>query len=271
MVRVAFYGKGGIGKSTIASNMAISCAQKGMKVLLIGCDPKADSTRNIMGRRIPTVIDVAGENSDSLTLEDIIFKGRYGISCIEAGGPESGCGCAGLGITLMQNELETLGVFNKNWDIIIYDILGDVVCGGFAVPVRKKFVDKVIVISSSELMSVYAANNILKCVRSASTSEFPMLGGIVLNKVLDENDIKIINVFANKTNSKVLGEIEYSSKMRDLGYKICHQIIEDASIGEKVNAISSLILSNTECTVPTPLTNNEFDLFVGEINSMLGC
>lgn len=271
MIRIAFYGKGGIGKSTIASNMAISCARKGMKVLFIGCDPKADSTRAIMGKRIPTVLDVVEKNIDSFSISEIMFKGQYGIYCIEAGGPEAGSGCAGLGITLMQTELERLDVFQESWDVIIYDVLGDVVCGGFAVPIRKNFVDKVVVVSSSELMSVYAANNILKCVKASFPLKSPLLGGIILNKYLTEKDINIIKNFADKTNSRIIGKITYNNEMTALGYKPINRQADGANFIEKeMDLLLSSLLDASICTNPSPLTNMEFDCFAEEIEEMLG-
>lgn len=129
-LRIAFYGKGGIGKTTIASNISALFAKCGKTVLHIGCDPKADSTRLLLQRRVPSVLQQL-QQKDRLSREDMLFTGAYGVQCVEAGGPEAGSGCAGLGITTAVEELREAGVFEENWDVIVYDVLGDVVCGGF--------------------------------------------------------------------------------------------------------------------------------------------
>ena len=151
MERIAFYGKGGIGKSTIAANVSALLAKKGMKVLHIGCDPKADSARILQSGRIPSVLELL-EEKESLSRAEIIHTGKNGVQCVECGGPEAGCGCAGLGITTAMEEMEKLGVFQENWDVIVYDVLGDVVCGGFSVPMRKHYADKVFVVTSADYM-----------------------------------------------------------------------------------------------------------------------
>ncbi len=165
MLKIAIYGKGGIGKSTISSNLSAVFSIKGKKVLHIGCDPKGDSTRNLIGKKIPTVINQLKLKSE-LEKEDIIFKGFNGVECIEAGGPDAGKGCAGRGIVTMMEELEDLKVFEEERDIVIYDVLGDVVCGGFAVPMRESYADTIYIVTSSEFMSIYAANNIMKSIKT---------------------------------------------------------------------------------------------------------
>ena len=137
MLKIAIYGKGGIGKSTISSNLSAIISKSGKKVLHVGCDPKGDSTRNLMGKKIPTVISILKEKNN-LNREDIIYEGFNGIECVETGGPEAGIGCAGRGIITTMEELEDLEVFDEERDVIVYDVLGDVVCGGFAVPMREK-------------------------------------------------------------------------------------------------------------------------------------
>lgn len=165
--RVAFYGKGGIGKSTIASNVSALLAMQGKKVLHIGCDPKADSTRLLCKERIKTVLEVL-EEKDYPEREDLVYRSESGVWCVESGGPEAGNGCAGMGIITAMKELERIGVLEEDWDVIIYDVLGDVVCGGFSVPMRQGYVDRVYIVSSADFMSLYAANNILKGVVSYS-------------------------------------------------------------------------------------------------------
>ena len=160
MRRIAVYGKGGIGKSTTVGNVSAALAGRGLKVIQIGCDPKADSTRAIAGRRIPTVLETMRDNPDP-DLEDIVFEGDGGVLCVECGGPRPGVGCAGRGIIAAFEQLEDLdmiGVYKP--DVILYDVLGDVVCGGFAMPIRNGYARDVFVVTSGEMMSLYAASNI---------------------------------------------------------------------------------------------------------------
>ena len=183
MRKIAIYGKGGIGKSTTVSNLSRALAMQGKKVMQIGCDPKADSTTNLMGgKRIPTILDVLKTKKKSVQLEDIIFEGDGGVLCLEAGGPTPGVGCAGRGIITAFETLERLNAYNHfQPDIVIYDVLGDVVCGGFAMPLRNGYSDEVYIVTSGEMMSLYAANNIATAVRQFQSRDYATLGGIILN------------------------------------------------------------------------------------------
>lgn len=182
-LKIAIYGKGGIGKSTTAANLAAAFAVQGQKVMQIGCDPKADSTRNLTGKRIPTVLGTLRdkEYTREFKEEDFLFPGYAGVVCVEAGGPEPGVGCAGRGIISMGETLSRLGIFEKEWDVIIYDVLGDIVCGGFAVPIREGFADAVYIVTSAEFMPLYAANNILKGAIKFAHRGGALVGGIVHN------------------------------------------------------------------------------------------
>lgn len=184
MIRIAIYGKGGIGKSTTASALSYALAGRGLRVMQIGCDPKADSTLYLHGgERIPTILDVLRDKKALAELEDMTFAGTRGIICAEAGGPVPGLGCAGRGISAAFEALEERDAFEiLRPDAVIYDVLGDVVCGGFAMPIREGYADSVYIVSSGENMSIYAAANIAMAVSNFKDRGYAALGGVILNR-----------------------------------------------------------------------------------------
>lgn len=190
MIKLAIYGKGGIGKSTLSSNLSSAFAKKGLTVLQIGCDPKADSTSLLLGgKRLTTVLELVRAGKP-FTLEDMVTRGSMGVLCVEAGGPVPGLGCAGRGIITALEALEEKGAYEVyKPDVVIYDVLGDVVCGGFTMPMRKGYADKVYIVTSGENMSIYAAANIAMAVENFKTRDYAQLGGIILNRrnVRDED------------------------------------------------------------------------------------
>ncbi len=205
MKKIAFYGKGGIGKSTCVSNISMALAKQGFTVMQIGCDPKADSTRNLTrGNPIPSVLSVMREKKNNICLDDIVYCGSSGILCVEAGGPKPGSGCAGRGIITAFEQLEDLGAYKKyHPDIIFYDVLGDVVCGRFALPIRHGYADEVCIVTSGEMMSLYAADNISQAVKNNAKRGYAALKGLIFNAKNIENEDEIVEKAAAEMNTKV--------------------------------------------------------------------
>ena len=205
MKKIAIYGKGGIGKSTTVSNLSAALSNLGYKVMQVGCDPKADSTKTLMnGEFIPTVLNVLRDKGDDIDLEDIVFEGYNGVLCVEAGGPTPGIGCAGRGIITAFEKLEELDAFGTYQpDIVIYDVLGDVVCGGFAMPIRNQYAKEVYVVTSGEMMSMYAASNISSAVRQFKSRGYAELKGIILNAKNVENEIELVEKLSEEIESNI--------------------------------------------------------------------
>ena len=206
MRRIAIYGKGGIGKSTTASNVTAALSEMGMKVMQIGCDPKADSTSLLSGNiKVPTVLETI---RDGNPIEDSITIGYNGSICIECGGPKPGMGCAGRGIIAAFEELERKNIIEYySPDVILYDVLGDVVCGGFAMPIRNGYARDVFIVTSGEMMSMYAASNISEAISNMGPDGYATLRGIIQNSrnVVDED--ALIDKSTMEMNSEVIFRI----------------------------------------------------------------
>ncbi len=259
MKRIAIYGKGGIGKSTTVANISAAYSNKNKKVMVIGCDPKADTTRTLYGKRIPTIINTIKENKNP-KIEDLIFTGYNNIQCVESGGPEPGVGCAGRGVIVAMKQLEDLDAFNdENTDIIFYDVLGDVVCGGFSVPLREDYAEEVFIVSSGEYMSLYAANNICKGIKKLKGK----LAGIILNHRNTENETEIVKNFAEKINTKIIGEINRSNLIQEseLDAKTVVEKYPESKEAKEYYQLADNIINNTEYTTPEPLDEDEFEKF----------
>ena len=217
MLKISIYGKGGIGKSTVTSNLAAAFAYLGKKVIQIGCDPKADSTINLLGGNpVMPVIEYLKEGTDPEKYEDISKVGYGDVLCIETGGPTPGLGCAGRGIIATFQLLEDLRLFEKvKPDVVLYDVLGDVVCGGFAAPIREGYAKDVIIVTSGEKMALYAANNIYTAVKNFEDRSYAKVKGVILNHRNIDNETKKVTDFANERGISIIGEIPRSQDIND--------------------------------------------------------
>lgn len=216
MLKVAIYGKGGIGKSTVTSNLAAAFANMGKRVIQIGCDPKADSTINLLGGEPlrPVMNFMREEDEEPDELAQISKEGYGGILCIETGGPTPGLGCAGRGIIATFQLLEDMDLFaHYKPDVVLYDVLGDVVCGGFAAPIREGYAEKVLIVTSGEKMALYAANNISSAVRNFEDRSYARVFGIVLNHRNVENEMEKVQAFSEKIGVLIVGEVPRSDEI----------------------------------------------------------
>ena len=213
MIKIAVYGKGGIGKSTVTSHLAAAFATLGKRVIQIGCDPKADSTINLLGGRPlrPVMNYLREEDEEPETIEEISKVGFGGILCIETGGPTPGLGCAGRGIIATFQLLEDLRLF-ETWkpDVVLYDVLGDVVCGGFAAPIREGYAEEVLIVTSGEKMALYAANNIASAVENFADRSYARLRGVILNHRNVVGEDEKVRAFADSRGLEIVGEIPRS-------------------------------------------------------------
>lgn len=213
MIKLAIYGKGGIGKSTTVSNISAALAEKGLKVMQIGCDPKADSTLNLYHGTKPmmSILETMRQKGDNFTLDDITQIGYNNVICVESGGPTPGVGCAGRGIITALEKLDEKGAYEKfTPDVVLYDCPGDVVCGGFSMPMRQGYADMVYIVTSGENMSIYAAANIATAIENFKNRGYASLGGFILNKRNVPNEDEKVAKLAQDFSSAIIGTISRS-------------------------------------------------------------
>ena len=203
--QVAIYGKGGIGKSTTTQNLTAGLAELGKKIMVVGCDPKADSTRLLLGGLAQrTVLDTIRDEGEDIELGTILKTGFKGIKCVESGGPEPGVGCAGRGIITSIGTLERLEAYTEDLDYVFYDVLGDVVCGGFAMPIREGKAKEIYVVASGEMMALYAANNISKGIQKYANKGGVRLGGIICNSRNVDRELDLLRAFSKELGTQLI-------------------------------------------------------------------
>lgn len=257
---IAIYGKGGIGKSTTTSNISAALAEAGYRVIQIGCDPKSDSTNTLRGNNyLPTVLDSLREGN-KIHLDDISVSGFKGVLCIESGGPVPGVGCAGRGINAAVNLLQELNLFEEfKPDYVLYDVLGDVVCGGFAVPIRDGITDRAYVVSSSDFMAIYAANNLFKAINKYAPSGGAKLGGVIANSITAGYSKSIVDDFTARTGTSVAGYVNRSIVVQQ-SELYGKTVIEANPASEQADIYRNLakyISENKNLVVPNPLSASE--------------
>jgi nitrogenase iron protein NifH len=263
MRQIAIYGKGGIGKSTTTQNIAAALAESGSSVMIVGCDPKADSTRLILGSLAgKTVLDaMCGNDEEDLELDEFLFEGFQGIRAVESGGPEPGVGCAGRGIVTAINLLEKKGAYTKDLDYVLYDVLGDVVCGGFAMPIREGKAEEIYIVCSGEMMSLYAANNICKGIKRYVAVGKTKLGGLICNSRMVDSELQLVEEFASRLGTKLLYFVPRDNVVQraENRRKTVIEYSPSSTQADEYRRLARVIGDNREFSVPTPLKNDELE------------
>jgi len=262
--QVAIYGKGGIGKSTTTQNLTSSLAEMGKEIMVVGCDPKADSTRMLLGGMDQqTVLDTLREEGQDIELDDILKRGKdfENIRCVESGGPEPGVGCAGRGIITSINMLESLGAYTDELDYVFYDVLGDVVCGGFAMPIREGKAQEIYIVASGELMALYAVNNICKGIKRYAESGGVRLGGIICNSRQVDGELELLESFAERLGSQLIHFVPRDNIVQraEINRKVVIAYAPDSDQAQEYRGLAQAIDDNELFVIPDPMEQDELE------------
>ena len=264
MRKIAIYGKGGIGKSTTTQNTVAGLVEMGQKVMVVGCDPKADSTRLLLGGLAQrSVLDTLREEGEDVELADIRSPGFCNSLCVESGGPEPGVGCAGRGIITSINMLEQLGAYDEseNLDYVFYDVLGDVVCGGFAMPIREGKAEEIYIVCSGEMMAMYAANNISKGILKFAKTGNVRLGGLICNSRKVDNEREMIEKFAEKLGTHMIHFVPRHNDVQraEINRKTVIEWNKDCEQAGEYRQLARAIAANKKLVIPNPLSIQELE------------
>ena len=269
MRKVAIYGKGGISKSTTTQNTVAGLAEMGKKVMVVGCDPKADSTRLLLGGLAQrSVLDTLREEGEDVDLEDLRLSGFANTMCVESGGPEPGVGCAGRGIITSINMLESLGAYDEqhHLDYVFYDVLGDVVCGGFAMPIREGKAKEIYIVCSGEMMAMYAANNICKGIKKFAESGGVRLGGLICNSRNVDNEREMIGEFAKRLGTRMIYFVPRDNDVQraEINRKTVIEWKPDCAQADQYRNLARAIDGNDMFMVPTPISQQQLESLLME-------
>ena len=260
--QIAIYGKGGIGKSTTTQNLTAGLVEHGKKVMVVGCDPKADSTRLLLGGLAQkTVLDTIRDEGEDVELDKIVREGYGGTRCVESGGPEPGVGCAGRGIITSINMLENLGAYTDDLDYVFYDVLGDVVCGGFAMPIREGKAKEIYIVASGEMMALYAANNIAKGIKRYARTGGVRLGGIICNSRNVDREIELLRAFSKELGTQLIHFIPRDNVVQhaEIHKQTVIQYRPESKQAEEYRQLAKKIEENTFFSIPTPMTQERLE------------
>jgi nitrogenase iron protein NifH len=272
--KIAIYGKGGIGKSTTTQNTVAGLAEMGRKVMVVGCDPKADSTRLLLGGLSQkTVLDTLRTEGEDVELEDVRKVGFCESVCVESGGPEPGVGCAGRGIITSINLLEQLGAYAETeaLDYVFYDVLGDVVCGGFAMPMREGKAQEIYIVVSGEMMAMYAANNICKGIVKFAEAGGVRLGGLICNSRKVDNEREMIEAFAEQLGTHMIHFIPRDNMVQraEINRKTVIEFDPAHSQAAEYRALARKIEENKMHVIPKPMHTDQLEKLLIE-NGLVG-
>ncbi|MDY0190570.1 MAG: nitrogenase iron protein [Desulfuromonas sp.] len=271
--QIAIYGKGGIGKSTTTQNTVAGLASLGKRVLIIGCDPKADSTRLILHAKAQaTVMDKVRElgTVEDLELEDVMKRGYGEVMCVESGGPEPGVGCAGRGVITAINFLEEEGAYTEDLDFVFYDVLGDVVCGGFAMPIRENKAQEIYIVVSGEMMAMYAANNISKGILKYATSGTVRLAGLICNSRNTDREDELIEALAARLGTQMIHFVPRDNQVQraEIRRMTVIEYSPEHKQAHEYRELARKISENTKFVIPTPLEMEDLEELLMEFGLM---